>query len=166
MIGTVYDYLAATIIVGSIFVAAVVVVPNASYMNLLYVDHQQLRNVALETLKTMLLDAGYPENWGSQTPFDQNSVQRFGLAHSGTSSFYVLDSEKVQRLVASNPAGHIDYEVIREKLGLQDYGFCIKIFPLFNVTVDDLSEGSELLFDINVRFNDGRAIPNAAVDAT
>jgi len=34
MIGTVYDYLMATTIVGVIFVAAVVVVPNASYTNL------------------------------------------------------------------------------------------------------------------------------------
>ena len=98
MIGTVYDYLMAIVIVGVIFVAAVVVVPNASNMNLLYVDQQQLRNVALEALKAMLLDTGYPVNWGSQDPFDQNSIQRFGLAYSGTSSFYVLDPEKAQRL--------------------------------------------------------------------
>lgn len=166
MVGVVYDYLMATMIVGVIFVAAVVVIPNASYLNLLYVDQQQLRNVALETLKAMLLDTGYPVNWGSQNPFDQSSVQRFGLAYSGVSSFYVLDPEKVQRLVTDNPAGNIDYEVIREKLRLLGYGFCIRIMPLFNVTVEDMSQGNDLLFNVNVKYPDGRPIPNAAVDAT
>jgi len=166
MIGTVYDYLMATVIVGMIFVAAVVVVPNASQMNLLYVDHQQLRNTALEALKAMLLDTGYPLNWGSQNPFDQNSIQRFGLASSGTSSFYVLDPEKVQRLAIDCPAGNVDYEVIREKLRLQGYGFRIRVMPLFNVTVDDVSQGDDLLFDISVRLDDGRPIPNALVTAT
>ena len=166
MIGTVYDYLMATIIVGVIFVAAVVVVPNASYLNLLYVDQQQLRNTALETLKAILLDTGYPVNWGSQPSFDQSSIKRFGLAYSGTSSFYVLDPEKVQRLVTDNPAGNVDYEVIREKLRLQGYGFCIRIMPLFNVTVEDMTQGNDLLFNVNVRFNDGRPIPNAFVNAT
>jgi hypothetical protein len=166
MIGTIYDYLMATVIFGMIFVVGVVVVPNASYMNLLYVDQQQLRNVALETLKAMLLDTGYPIDWGSQITFDQNSVKRFGLAHSGASSLYVLDLEKVQRLNIDNPAGNIDYEAIREKLGLQGYGFCIRIMPLFNVTVDDVGEGNDLLFNVNVKSNDGRPVPNASVKAT
>ena len=166
MIGTVYDYLMATTIVGVIFVAAVVVVPNASYTNLLYVDQQQLRNTALETLKAMLLDTGYPMDWGSQISFNQSSVKRFGLAYSEASSLYVLDSEKVQRLNVENPAGNIDYEVIREKLGLQGYGFCIRVRPLFNVTVDDLSVGNDLLFNVKVKSHDGRPVPNASVKAT
>ncbi len=166
MIGTLYDYLMATTIVGVIFVAAVVVVPNASYTNLLYVDQQQLRNTALETLKAMLLDTGYPMDWGSQTPFDQNSIKRFGLASSGAPSFYVLDPEKVQRLVTDNPAGNVDYEAIREKLGLEGYGFCIRVMPPFEVNVEARNFTNEFLFDISVSSNDGRPVPNALVRAT
>jgi hypothetical protein len=166
MIGTVYDYLMATTIVGVIFVAAVVVVPNASYTNLLYVDQQQLRNTALETLKAILLDTGYPADWGSQKPFDQNSVKRFGLAHSGTSTFYLLDLEKVQRLVSDNPAGNIDYELIRERLGLEGYGFNIKIKPPFKVSIGSVNQSDNFIFDITVAMNDGRPLPNALVTGT
>jgi hypothetical protein len=38
--------------------------------------------------------------------------------------------------------------------------------PLFDVTVENRSQGSDLLFDVTVTFNDGRLIPNAYVDAT
>ena len=166
MIGTIYDYLMATVIFGMIFVAAVVIVPNASYVNLLYVDQQQVRNVALETLKTMLLDTGYPLDWGSQIPFDQNSVKRFGLAYSGASSLYVLDPEKVQRLVVENPAGNIDYELARERLRLQGYEFCVRIMPPFQVRVATRNESDSFLFDISVATNEGKPVPNASVKAT
>lgn len=165
----VYDNLIAIIAVGSIFVAAVVVVTNVGYLNLLYLDQQQLRNTALEALKVMILDAGYPSNWGSSVNFDQSVVGRFGLALSDSSPFYVLDPDKVQRLVVGNPSGYLDYETVRRLLGLQDYGFNISIIPSFNVTVNqddnDLDDG-ELLLEISVNFHDKRPIPNAHVEAT
>jgi hypothetical protein len=87
------------IVVGIAMSSAIVIIPNLSYVNLLYVNQQQLRNIALDTMKAMLLDTGYPNNWGSTYDFDQDQVERFGLALAGSSSFYVLDSEKVQRTV-------------------------------------------------------------------
>jgi len=163
-----YDHIAALGIMGVLFAASVVALPTISYINLLNVDQQQLRNVALEVLKTMLFDTGYPSNWGSTRNFNKDGVERFGLALSGVSSFYVLDSDKVQRLVADNPSGSLDYETVRTKLGLRGYSFTIRIVSPFNVTVRrDMSTGyNPLRFNILTTFNDGRRIPNARVEAT
>lgn len=168
MPSTTYDHLTAVVIMGVLFSVAVVAVPTISYINLLNVDQQQLRNVALEVMKTMLFDTGYPSNWGSTYNFNKDSVTRFGLAFSGGSSFYVLDSDKVQRLVTDNPSGSLDYETVRTKLGLQGYGFTIRIISPFNVTVRrDMSTGyNPLRFNVLVTFNDGRRIPNARVEAS
>ena len=160
MTGTIYDHLTAVIITGALFVAAVVAVPTLSYVNLLYVDQQQLRNVALETLKTMLLDSGYPLNWGSD-----GNVERFGLALSDSSSSYVLDPDKVQRLVENNPLGFIDYETARQLMELGDYGFSLTISPPFNVTVKSLTAGSNITYEITVTFDGRQPVPNAVVNA-
>lgn len=167
MAGEVYGYIIGLIITGIIFISAVVVVPNLSYVNLLYVDQQQLRNMALETMKAMLLQTGCPANWGSEDPFDQNSVSNFGLAHAESSSSYVLDPDKVQRLVVDNPIGYVEYNKMRELLGLEGYGFSICILPPFNVTIENSRfESPDLEFEVKVSHNDGRAIPNAIVDST
>jgi len=164
------------VITGIIAVSAIVVIPNLSYVNLLYVDQQQLRNIALDTMKVMLLDAGYPASWGTTYDFDPEQVERFGLALTGSSSFYVLDPDKVQRLVVGNPAGVIEYEDIRTELKLQGYGFNFQIIPPFKVLVNDgdfddesnpitlgnLTEGVEVF----VTYNAGSPIPHASVEAT
>jgi len=161
------------VITGIIAVSAIVVIPNLSYVNLLYVDQQQLRNIALDTLKTMLIDAGYPANWGTTGDFDPD---RFGLALAGSSSFYVLDPDKVQRLAVGNPTGVIEYEDIRTKLELQGYGFNFQIIPPFKVIVNDIDFDGEsnpiTLANLTngvkvfVTYNAGSPIPKASVEAT
>ena len=166
MVAPVYDHVTALVLACVLFVSAVVAVPAISYVNLLYVDQQQLRNVALEVLNSMLFDTGYPSSWGSSNPFNESDVTKFGLALSGSSSFYVLDSDKVQTLVVGNPSGSLDYETVRTLLGLQDYGFNIKIVPPFNARARDKSEIPNLFFELNVTFKNGNPIPNANVEAT
>ena len=63
MSGEAYDYLMGLVIMGMIFVSAALVVPNLSYVNLLYVDQQQLRNVAQETLKIIIECAKLFPRW-------------------------------------------------------------------------------------------------------
>ena len=176
MVGTLIDNIIALIVTGAIFTSAIMVVPTLSYVNLLYVDQQQLRNIALDTLKTMLLEAGYPTNWGTTYNFHSDQVERFGLALAGSSSSYVLDPDKVQRLAVGNPAGFIKYEDIRAKLNLQGYGFSFSIIPPIKVsvndedfdgesnpiTLEDLVEGIE----VSVTDNAGSPIPKALVEAT
>jgi len=165
MTGSLYDHMTAVIIVGALFVAAVFVIPNISYVNLLYVDQQQLRNVALGVLKTMFLDTGYPSNWGSSEDFNPDNVERFGLAFSNTSSPYVLDPDKVQRLVDGDPLGYLEYEKVCQLLGLQGYGFSMRILAPFNVTLEDLSQDRNLKFNVTSTFIDRKPIPNAFVNA-
>lgn len=170
MTGGIYDHLLAIVLVGAIFVAAVAALPNVGYVSLLSIDQQQMRNLALDVLKTMLLDTGYPADWGSYQVFTNSTVQRFGLALDDSSSFYVLDPDKVSRLNLDNPAGFVGYETIRDRLKLQDYGFILRIIPPFNVTLNDgnpvgldtMRSGVGVLVTYN---NDGRPIPNAAVKA-
>jgi len=144
MVAPVFEHITAIMVVSMLFVSAVVAVPAISYVNLLYLDQQQLRI-----------------DWGSN--FD--NIEKFGLAlYEG--SFYVLDPEKIERLSSSNPSGYLNYENVSTLLGLQNYGFNIRIMPLFKVTVENRSQGNNLLFDVTVTFNDGRPIPNAYVNTT
>jgi hypothetical protein len=173
MTGEAYDHLMATVVLGAIFIASVVVVPNLSYVNLMYIDQQQLQNVALSAMKTILFDEGYPNNWGSMhgtSMFNENDVKRFGLAATNAPSLYVLDPNKVYRL-AYNPMGNISYERVRELLGLSGYGFSLIFRPLFNVSrnvnVQIPNDSTAVVsFSANVSRYDGQPVPNAVVRAT
>jgi len=164
LVGTLYDYMIALTVTGVIFIASVMVIPNMSYVNLLYVNQQQLRNIAQETLKAILLETGYPIDWGYIDPFDQKYLKRVGLAYSNSPTFYVLDPDKVQRLVVDNPVGYIEYEKMRDLMGLKGYGFNIKILPPFQAQLTKAHLApSQLNFEIKVSRNDGRPVPNAIV---
>lgn len=170
-----YDYMVAAFVIGVIFISAAFAIPTVSYVNLFAVDQQQLRNTATQVFNVMLLETGYPSDWGSvlnaNFQFDQSVVSRFGLASSEGSSFYTLDQEKVQRLVTDDPVGSISYNKVRSLLGISDYGFSLRIIPPFNVTLmkDRFEVGQNNLnleFDVKVSYNDGRPIARATVACT
>jgi hypothetical protein len=169
MVNAVYDHIIAILVVGAIFVGAVVALPAMSAINIQAVDQQQLRNIALNIFNAMLLDTGNPSNWGSIRNFQKNGphIQRFGLASAQDSSFYVLDPDKVQRLVVGNPLNYCDYNRVRELLGLQNYGFRLRIIPPFNVTFLSHSvTWDSLHYEARVSYLDGGPIPNAKSYAT
>ncbi len=62
---TVYEHIVAILVVGVIFVGAVVALPAAINANLATVDQQQIRNAATNVFDSMLLGVGSPPNWGS-----------------------------------------------------------------------------------------------------
>jgi hypothetical protein len=171
--GEAYDHMMAAVVLAAIFVASVIVVPSLSYVNLLYLDQQQLQNIALSAMKTILFDEGYPTNWGSMqgtSMFNGTDVKRFGLAAQSDPSLYVLDPNKVYRL-AYNPMGNISFQRAQQLLGLQGYGFSLVFHPLFNVSrnvniarPDDNS--ATITFSANVSRYDGQPVPNAIVRAT
>lgn len=171
MVNAVYDHVVAIVVVGLMFVGAVVVVPTMSFMNLQAIDQQLLRNTALNVFNTILLDTGQPINWGSIRDFTTNDprVKRFGLAGAEESTLYVLDPDKVQRLVKGNPLGEMTYARVKQLLGLQGYGFSLKIIPPFIVkfSSNDISVvGNSLRYKAQVSYLDGRPIPNAQIYAT
>jgi len=169
MVNAVYDHIIAILVVCVMFVSAVVILPTLSITSFKAVDQQQLRNTALNIFNAMLLDTGEPVNWGSMRPFNMNDprVKRFGLASFEDTSFYVLDPDKVQRLVVGNPLNYCDYNKVRELLGLRDYGFRLRIVPPFNVTFLKVSVTNNLLrYNASVFYLDGTPIPNAEAYAT
>lgn len=174
MVGEAYDHLMAAVVLGAIFMAAVFVVPTLSYVNLLYLEQQQLQNVALSAMKTILFDDGYPANWGSMhgiNMFNENDVTRFGLSDPKDTSMYVLDSNKVQRL-ANNPLGNISYTKVKALLGLSGYDFSIMLRPLFNVdrivTIQRATneQSATITWKANVSRSDGQPVPKAVVSPT
>ncbi|RLI21786.1 hypothetical protein DRO54_02785 [Candidatus Bathyarchaeota archaeon] len=165
--GQLYDNIAAITVVGEIAVLAIYILPTINFQNIQAIDEQQLLNIAQETLNYMLLSEGYPANWGSYYPFDEDSVQSFGLALAGAGRFYVLDADKVQRLVENNPVGYISYERVKELLGISGYGFSLSIKPPFKVYIINMSESFQhLIFEVFVSDFGGKPVPNAKVTAT
>jgi len=171
--GEAYDHLMAVVVLGAIFTATVFIVPSLSYVNLLYLQQQQLQNVALSAMKTILFDEGYPANWGVMHGiglFNEADVKRFGLAESNEPSLYVLDPDKVQRL-ANNPMGNISYSKVKELLGLSGYDFTIVMRPLFNVDRSVIiqragEQSATITWTANVSRHDGQPVPKATVCPT
>jgi hypothetical protein len=165
LVGELYDYMLGIVIVGVIFISAVVAVPAISYVNLQHIDEQQLRNTALNLFNAMLLGTGSPVDWGTcEPPFDENQVEAFGLSLSGDSSLYTVDIDKLQRL-DNTSLGYISYPKARELLGINEgYGFRLDIFRPFNVNWDISLSGNQVWYSINVSRNlDKRPIQNAEV---
>jgi type II secretory pathway pseudopilin PulG len=168
LVGELYDYMIGIVIVGVIFTSAVFIVPAISYVNLLQVNQQQLRNTALNVFNAILLGTGSPPEWGSTFPFDQNNVEAFGLDLSKKSSLYIMDTDKLQRLDKDSP-GYIEYPYVRDLLRLEEYGFCLSIFRPFTVDWDLQINNTPnyVWFAVNVtRSEDRRPIPNAQVSVT
>ncbi len=170
MVNPVFDHIVAILIIGVIFVGAVVILPTLSLTSLQAVDQQQMRNTALNVFNTMLLDEGQPSNWGALSRFQINDdrVKRFGLSEAQEPTFYVLDPDKVQRLVQSNPMNYCKYEYVKGLLALPDYGFKLRIIPPFNATFDGplVPVGTLLRYQIKVTYLAGDPIPNAKTEAT
>jgi hypothetical protein len=174
-----YDHIVAILVVGLIFVGAVLILPKMSFSNIQSVDYQQLRNTALNVFNTILLDSGEPSDWGGKLNWSPELVARFGLANSEASKFYVLDPEKVQRLKVGNPLGELSHENAKDLLNLEGYGFNLRIIPPFNVTdsngnkinatnspIDrDLLSQGKCHYAVKVSFLDGRPIANADIKA-
>ena len=178
MVNATYEHIVAILVVGAIFVTTVATLPAQNFVNMQAVDQQQLRNTALNVFNTILLDPGEPSDWGSMDPFYGNDfrVEKFGLASSHDTALYVLDPDKVQRLVINNPLNYMEYNRVRELLKLQNYGFSFKIVPPFNVTNLDGTPiplkspltivGTSLSYAVRVSYLDGVPIPNVAARAT
>lgn len=168
MVTETYDHIVAIVLVGVIFIGTVVAVPAAiSFTTFQAVDEQQLRNTATNLFNAILLGPGYPSHWGSIFPFDQTSVNDFGLASDSQLSKYVLDSDKVQRL---DPRGlaSMNYSYVKNLLGLEGYDFAFSLFRPFNVDWDIQfsNQSTDVRLSVNVtRTEDGAPIPGAAVNA-
>jgi hypothetical protein len=164
MVTATYEHLVIILLVGVIFVGTVVALPAINNSTFQSIDQQQLKNIALNVLNTMLLGVGSPANWGSDP---ETEIEEMGLAYSSPLSKYVLDSDKVQRLDPDNPYP-ITREQMRGLLNLQGYGFNFSLYRPFTAeTTLNIVDDYALDFSVTVtRTQDEAPIPNAKVRAT
>jgi len=87
----------------------------------------------------ILLNPGTPPNWGSTPEVVPTS---FGLALANSSYPYQLDVDKVSRLNDENVYS-LTYPQILEALGVRDVALRIEIKPLFDLSVDLVSNSTE-----------------------
>ncbi|MEM1540587.1 MAG: hypothetical protein QXJ07_04310 [Candidatus Bathyarchaeia archaeon] len=176
----VFDHILAMVVISVIFVSAVVIMPQLNLGSITLVEQQQLRNVALNLFNAMLLDTGCPANWGSIVNgtyyFHPGVLKRFGMASNRTTTFYVLDPDKVQRLNIHNPLGYLPYDYLKSVLNLAGYGFNFRLIQPFNVTnvngtrIDEnhppirFLDSRTLEYAIKVTRLDGTPVPSATVD--
>lgn len=86
-------------------------------------------------IKYILLNPGFPENWGS---IMDASPTVFGLAKEVPYSFYDLDIDKVSRLNKDNEYA-ITYAQLFALLGIRDATLKIEFKPLFDISVSLVS---------------------------
>jgi len=101
-----------------------------------------------ELSKWLLLSEGSPGNWGQLS----SAPEVFGLAKSNASILYELDIDKVSRLNGENSYA-VTYIQLLEALGVDETALKIEVNPLFNVSVQLVSNvtgGSETNYTFQV----------------
>ncbi len=178
------DYLMAGILIISlIFFSLNLIIPTV-HVSLQHIHEQQLQPFTERVFDKILLSTGLPGNWGSDFTVDENSLEGFGLSSNlelgNLTEFYLLDADKVQRIV--NEVDNLYYiptSTISSLLGLtfQDdsgnehlkYGFRLRIVPALNITITVLGtyqiKGVEkpCYFNVTVKNYEGKPAPNADV---
>ncbi|MEM2087481.1 MAG: hypothetical protein QXF52_02250 [Thermoproteota archaeon] len=116
------------------------IIPS-TYLSFNTVEEHQLEEVAQSIIDKMLLNPGYPDDWGNITKVNYDSnLLSFGLQKAGGAP-YELDVDKVQRIVNVGDyqlplTVRVNYSRIAELLGLgNEYGFSIRIRPALNISV-------------------------------
>jgi hypothetical protein len=106
----------------------------------------------------LLLSPGKPVDWGDSI----DEPEMIGLAIENSIKLYQLDSKKVKRLSEDFP-NHISPSRVRDLLGLSAYYYTsINVYPLFNITVTQLSEE---VFSVEVTNQWKRPISNVNITA-
>ena len=128
-------------------VAVVLVLSTLSSMHALVqgvklVESEQLYTVAERVLNKVLLTPGRPINWGTDLTVTEDNMTDFGLALAGSQEPYVLDPDKLMRLVNyswfGNPA-FLDPRHVASLLKLEGYGFALEFAPLFTLRATPLA---------------------------
>jgi len=161
----IYEYLFTAVIVVSITVASSIMLTTVSTPLQLISEREQLKEATEKLLNQILLCAGEPGNWGSDTSVRDGNLAVFGLAIQGetTRKAYVLDVDKVLRLDPNNPL-YIHPSKVKNLMNLgRDYGFAIKIFPALNVSISPY-EGLDK-FNVTVLNLENLPVSNANVTA-
>jgi len=164
----IYDYLFAGVIIIALLLGSTVMMATLSSPALNASDKDLLKIAAEKIVTQMLLDPGYPYNWGSDN-VTQN-VEVFGLAKYGQTSreAYLLDPDKVLRLnstLEGNASYYFPASNASSLLNLgKDYGFTLEFNETLKVSVNPMG-GITDTYSISVASDYGLPIMGAKVSA-
>jgi hypothetical protein len=162
----IYDYLFAGVIIIALLLGSTVMMAMLS-SPALNASEKDLLKIASEKIMTqMLLDPGYPYNWGS----DNQNMTVFGLAKYGETSreAYLLDPDKVLRLnntLEGNASYYFPASNASSLLNLgTDYGFTLEFNETLKVSVNQM--GPTDIYSISVASDYALPMMGANVSAT
>jgi len=169
----IYDYLFAGVIIIALLLGSTVMVTTFSSPASNAADKDILKIDVEKIMTQIMLDSGYPYNWGSDNTNPQN-LKGFGLAKYGATSrqAYELDPDKVQRIniaLDGSLANFVSAESAANLLSLNnthgslDYGFTLEFNETLKVNVSPLGND---LFSVSVSSDYALPIIGATVSAT
>ena len=136
----IYEYLFAGVIIIALLLGSTVMVTTLSSPASNASDKDLLKVTAEKIMTQMLLDSGYPYDWGSaNTP--QQDLKVFGLAKYGQTSrqAYELDPDKVMRLESSidgsvPPSLAVSLLNLANEYGAAEYGFTLQFNEIIHIS--------------------------------
>lgn len=169
----IYDYLFAGVIIIALLLGSTVMVTTFSTPASNAADKDILKIDAEKIMTQILLDPGYPYNWGSENT-DPQSLTVFGLAKYGATSrqAYELDPDKVQRIntaLEGSLTNFVSTETVAELLALKnshgslDFGFTLEFNETLQVNASSLGND---VFSVSVLSDYALPIIGASVSAT
>jgi hypothetical protein len=176
----IYDYLFAGVIIIALLLGSTVMLNTLSSPAINSSDKDLLKIAAEKIVTQILLDPGYPSNWGSDST-DKTELAVFGLAkYSQTSrEAYVLDPDKVLRLnstlegntsyyfpasAASSLIASENYTALSLLNLGKDYGFTLEFSETLKVSVNEMEFPDKYL--VSVVSDYGLPLMGAQVSAT
>lgn len=168
----IYEYLFTGVLIISILIASSIMVTTLSGPPISASQKDQLKITAEKIMTQILLDPGYPYNWGSDNTSSEN-LRIFGLAKYGETSrgAYILDPDKVSRLNSAIGSQWVNPSYAANLLNLgndsaralgQDYGFTLEFNETMGITFVELSPD---VYSIKITADYNQPIINAHVTA-
>ena len=168
----IYEYLFTGVLIISILIASSIMITTLSDPPISASQKDQLKITAEKIMTQILLDPGYPYNWGSDNTSSEN-LRIFGLAKYGETSrgAYILDPDKVSRLNSAIGSQWVNPSYAANLLNLgndsaralgQDYGFTLEFNETMGITFVELSPD---VYSIKITADYNQPIINAHVTA-
>lgn len=162
----IYEYLFTGVLIVSILIASSIMVTMLSDPPRSASQKDQLKVTAEKIITQILLDPGYPYNWGSNNTNPAN-LTIFGLAKYGETSrgAYVLDPDKVLRLDSAIGSQWVNASLAVNLLNLRhDYGFTLEFNETMEIT-PPVQIRSPDVYSIKITSDYNQPIVNANVTA-
>lgn len=160
-----YEYLFTAILIFSILIASSIMIVPMVQPSRNVTEKEQIKIVTQKIMTQLVLNTGDPPDWGSDTSIRSDDLTAFGLAKYAdtTRDAYVLDADKVNRLISNNPSIQINPSTAAKLLNLDaDYGFAIEFYPALDVHISTESNK----YSITVKSpQTGSPIVNAKITA-